>query len=94
MPSPAAIRASERVRARLGQPCTLDGVACGNVHIEHGVRVVLNDVATIRTVATIGEQYAPAKGKTLVHPTEGSMVLDALVGGNGPSKRFIVRLPT
>jgi len=91
MPSAAAIRASERVRARLGQPSMLNGVDCGAVHIEHGVRVYLSDVAVIRTVATIGVQHAPATGKTLIHPTEGSLVLDALLGDNGASRRFVVR---
>ena len=94
MPSAAAIRASARVRARLGQPCTLDGADCGHVHIEHGVRVVLNEVVVFRTVATIGAEYAPTKGKVLVHPTEGTLVLDALVNGNGASRRYVVRSAT
>lgn len=90
MPSAAAIRASARVRARLGQACTLNGADCGAVHLEHGVQVVLEDVARLRTVATIGAEHNPAVGKTLVHPTEGTMVLDALAGDNGASRRYVV----
>jgi hypothetical protein len=90
MPSEAAIRASARARARLGQACTLNGVACGFVHVEHGVRLVLNDVETARTVVTIGREHNPVAGKTLVHPTEGTMVLDVKVADNGASKRFVV----
>ena len=91
MPSAAAIRASARARARLGQSCTLAGADCGPVHIEHGVQVVLDDVARLRTVATIGSEHSPAVGKVLEHPTEGTLVLDALVGDNGASRRYVVR---
>lgn len=91
MPSAAAIRASGRIRARLGQPSTLNGVDCGAVHIEHGVRVYLNEVSMIRTVATIGAEHAPSTGKTLVHPDAGTLVLDALVADNGASRRYVVR---
>lgn len=91
MPSDAAIRASARIRARLGLGSTLDGVDCGPVHIEHGVRLLDGEVSVLRSVATIGKEYRPATNKTLVHPTEGTLVLDALVGDNGASRRYVVR---
>jgi hypothetical protein len=90
MPSAYATRASARARARLGQESTLNGAGCGFVHIEHGVRVFLDDVAHLRTVARIGAEFNPKVGDTLVHPDEGTVTLDALVLNTGPSRGFVI----
>lgn len=91
MPSPAAVRAGASILNRLGLASTLNGDDCGKVHVEHGVRVYLDDnVAALRNVATIALTYAPKAGDTLVHP-DGTYVLDRLLQQNGVNARFIVR---
>jgi hypothetical protein len=57
------------------------------------VRVYLDDVAHLRTVARIGAEYNPKVGDTLVHPDVGSTKLDALVLDSGPTRGFVVILP-
>lgn len=92
MPSAAALRAGERALARLGQLSTLNGSACGNVHLEQGVTVLQGEVALLKTVATISRAYVPQIGEVLVHP-DGTFKLDALWATNGVNDRFIL-LPT
>lgn len=75
--------------ARLGQPSTLNGADCGNVHLEQGVTVLQGEVALLKTVATISHTYVPHLGDTLVHP-DGTFVLDALWATNGVNDRFIL----
>lgn len=90
MPTPAAIRAGVSVLARMGQPSTLDGVDCGNVHVARNASVQMDDVVIRRSIATIANSAAPAAGKVLVHP-DGTFVLDILMRDGGVNSRWILR---
>lgn len=90
-------RAMKAGLAKFGEPSLLAGVDCGPVSIERDVEVfagigdTANDNATVRrNVATIGREYSPVTGQTLVHPSEGTFVLDRLLADNGITRRFIV----
>lgn len=96
MPSAAAIRAGERVLARLGQASTLNGAPCGSVHLEQGVTVLQGEVALLKTVATISRVYDPQLDEVLVHDAGGvigaptTWKLDAQWATNGVNDRFIL----
>lgn len=89
--------------AKFGEPSLLAGVACGPVSIKRDVsleRIVepfpgfgsqRENVDTVRHVlATIDRAANPRVGQTLVHPSEGTFVLDRLLSDNGITRRFIV----
>lgn len=90
MPTPAAVRASASVLARLGMASTLDGADCGKVHVAHNVNVHMDDVVIRKSVATIANTAAPAAGRALVHP-DGAYILDSLLSDNGCNSRWTLR---
>jgi hypothetical protein len=91
VPTPYAVRAGASTLAVLGKPSTLNGVACGRVHIEHGARVYVDDVLVERDIATISKQYDARADDTLVHSVDGTYVLDRKIADNGVNVRFILR---
>lgn len=92
MPSPAAVRAADRVLARMGQPSLLDGADCGYVHLAYGVAVEgPQQVVSLREVATISRSTAPHPGATLTHDSGGTPTmwrLDRLVNTNGVNDQY------
>lgn len=84
-----AERVSASVLGRLGEPSTLDGVDCGNVHVARGVNLEMDDVVVRRCIATIANEHAPKAGQVLVHP-EGTWTLDRLLRDNGANSRWIL----
>jgi len=82
--------------AVMGEPSFLDGVACGKVNVERGVRVSRASAETdydnhtiIVDVATIDAAFKPKAGKLLRHP-EGTFRLDKLLEDNGPTRRYVI----
>lgn len=90
-------RAIQKGLAVLGEPSLLDGQPCGNVNVARNVQLYAgaldqaNDNHVVNAdVATIEKQYAPKVGMTLVHPTEGTFLLNRLAGDDGLTRRFVV----
>lgn len=82
--------------AKLGEPATLGGVACGRVAIARNVQVFAGDAGRADDnsmaqgdVASIDTQYMPKVGQTLVHP-DGTFKLSRKLDDNGYLKLFIV----
>ena len=82
--------------AKLGEPSSLDGLPCGNVHLEHGVELYAgvldnaDDNHVVRhVVAKILSTYNPKVGAVLVHP-DGRFLLDRRVETSGYAQRFVV----
>jgi len=90
-------RAIQKGLAVLGEPSLLDGQPCGNVNVARNVQLFAgaldqaNDNHVVNAdVATIEKQYAPKVGMTLVHPTEGTFLLNRLAGDDGVTRRFVI----
>ena len=90
MGHPAFKRAGASILEALGQPSTLDGDACGKVHLARSVRIEMDNQVISRDVATIGNAYLPRKGQALAH-TVGDFVLDRKLSDNCTNSRFILR---
>lgn len=82
---------SKGLLAVLGEESFLRGTVPCLVNIEHGVQVVGSEdnVVVEHDVATIGIEYAPKIGDTLLHP-DGSYKLDVLFSDNGVNREFIL----
>lgn len=95
MTSTVFTRLTNRILANIGEDAVLRGetvTPARKVNIEHGVELtgVYGEVTVLRSVATIANEHNPAVGNTL---TVGSVnyKLDALLGDNGYSSRFVLR---
>jgi hypothetical protein len=88
-------RMTQGVLSRLGEGSFLRTTVPCSVALEHGVETYGldaqgNQVAYLRSIATIDSDLAPKVGDALTHP-DGNYVLDVIHADDGMSVDFIVR---
>ena len=89
-------RAMRKGLTLAGEPSSLRGSPCGNVHLELNVDLYAgigdnaNDNHVVRYhVASIDVAYAPKVGDVLVHP-DGTFKLDRMIDDHGVVRQFRV----
>ena len=93
-------RATKSILGKLGKDAFLRGAPAGKVNIEHGVEVYERngdgEAVFARSVATIGKEFAPKQGDTLVMlnesgvPTVPTYELGRLHADSGYTARYIL----
>lgn len=89
-------RALKKGLSVLGEPATLNGLACGPVNLQQGevmvagIRTNADDNPLVtRDIASFDPTVTIVPGMVLVHP-DGAFKIDALLDSNPYRKRYVV----